>query len=271
MSFSEKVSLGRTGLLVSRIGIGCSYGIGTHALEEAFDRGINYFYFGTLRRAAMAQAIQHLAPSHRADLVIAIQSYARWAGVFVKSAELALKKLNLNYADVMILGKKDADPSNELVDKAVRMRDSGKVRFLAISAHQRKQFQKYIQDGIFDIIMVRYNAAHPGAETEVFPLLPGSTNPGVISYTATRWGTLLHRVSNENKATALDCYRFCLTQPVVHLCLSGPKNRTEMEDALRVLQASPMNTDELAWMRRIGAAIHDQKAHNYILRKLIFD
>jgi predicted aldo/keto reductase-like oxidoreductase len=219
----------------------------------------------------MAESIHHLAPARRADLVIAIQSYAPWPSVFERSADMALKKLRLDYADVIILGKKDADPSTELVDKAVKMRDAGKVRFLAISAHQRLQFRKYIADGIFDIIMVRYNAAHPGAETEVFPYLPASGGPGVIAYTATRWGTMLQRMANEKKATALDCYRFCLTQPQVHLCLSGPKNRTEMEDALRVLQASPMDADELAWMRRIGASIHERKAHNFLLRKLIFD
>lgn len=267
----EKIILGRTGLLVSRIGIGCSYGIGTRALQEAFDRGINYFYFGTLRRKAMAEAVYHLASSRRAELVVAIQSYARWAGVFEKSAEMALKKLRLDYADVLILGKKDEHPSTELVERAVRMRQSGKIRFLAVSAHQRKQFRKYIDEGIFDIIMVRYNAAHTGAETEVFPYLAASGGPGVIAYTATRWGTLLQRVANENRATALDCYRFSLSQPQVHLCLSGPKNRTEMEDALRVLESSPMTPDQLAWMRRIGATVHDQKAHNYFLRKLIFD
>src|SRR5262245_31837520 len=141
MTYSQKVPLGKTGLLVSRMGIGCSYGISARALEEAFDRGINYFYFGTLRRAAMADAIQKLTPSHRSGLIVAIQSYARWPGIFTKSAELALRKLHLDFADVLILGKKDDDPSTELVDAAVRLRESGRVRFLAISAHRRSQFR----------------------------------------------------------------------------------------------------------------------------------
>ena len=129
MQFNEKVPLGRTGLLVSRIGIGCSYGIGTRALEEAFDRGINYFYFGTLRRRAMADAVHHLTPSRRDEIVVAIQSYARWPRVFEKSADMALKKLRLDYADVIILGKKDEDPSTALVEQAVAMRTSGKSGF----------------------------------------------------------------------------------------------------------------------------------------------
>jgi predicted aldo/keto reductase-like oxidoreductase len=257
--------------MVSRIGIGCSYGIGTTALEKAFERGINYFYFGTLRRMAMAQAVHHLSPAHRSELVVAIQSYARWPQILRKSAELALRKLKLDYADVLILGKFDKDPSTQLVDQLVKLKESGRVRFLAISAHRRSQFRTYIEDGIFDIIMVRYNAAHTGTESEVFPLLPSSGRPGVICYTATRWGTLLKGISGERIPTACDCYRFCLNQPQVDICLSGPKNSKEMEDTLRVLDSPPMTSDELAWMRRVGAAVYQQKAHNYLLQKLIFD
>src|SRR5262245_56540543 len=160
MTYSQKVPLGKTGLMVSRMGIGCSYGISTRALEEAFERGINYFYFGTLRRTAMAQAIQNLTARHRSELVVAIQSYARWPQILRRSTEMALRKLRLDYADVLILGKSDKTPSTQLVDQLVKLRESGRIRFLAISAHQRSQFRIFIQQGIFDIIMVRYNAAH---------------------------------------------------------------------------------------------------------------
>ena len=271
MNYSSKVPLGRTGLLVSRIGIGCSYGVPTSSLVKAFDRGVNYFYFGTLRRAAMARAVHQLAPEHRSELVVAIQSYSRWPNVMRKSVDLALRKLKLNHADILILGKTDQPPSDRLLEELIRTRDSGKVRFLAVSAHQRIRFQQYISDGIFDILMVRYNAAHTGAENEVFPHLPAGNRPGVISYTATRWGTLLQPQPGERTATAGDCYRFCLAQPSVDVCLSGPKNDQELEEALGVLRASPMTADDLAWMRRIGTKVYHHKAHTYLLRRLIFD
>jgi aryl-alcohol dehydrogenase-like predicted oxidoreductase len=272
MSYDQKVALGRTGLQVSRIGIGCSYGVDASSLMQAFDRGMNYFYFGTLRRSAMAKAIHELTPTHRQELVVAIQSYARWPRILQKSVEIALRKLKLETADVLILGKADKPPSNEFVEALLNLRQSGKVRFLAVSAHQRPRFEQYIADRIFDIIMVRYNAAHPGAETEVFPYLPSEDPPGVICYTATRWGTLLQSVPGEDHTpSATDCYRFCLTHPAVNLCLSGPKDHRELEEAMRILQSSPMTADELSWMRRIGAKVHNRKAHSYLLRRFIFD
>ena len=272
MIYGGKVELGRTGLLVSRIGIGCSYGVDASSLLQAFDRGINYFYFGTLRRNAMAHAVHQLIPHHRQELVIAIQSYSRWPKILHESVNRALRKLRLDSADVLILGKADHAPSHSLVDELIKLRETGKTRFLAISAHDRSRFQQYINDGIFDIIMVRYNAAHTGAETEVFPHLQAEGRPGVICYTATRWGTLLKPGLKEDPApTAADCYRFCLSQPSVDICLAGPKNHQELDEALRVLQAPPMTPDELSWMRRVGANVYSSKAHNYFLRKFIFD
>src|SRR5436190_24158981 len=108
VTFEKKIELGKTGIRVSRIGIGSSYGINTSSLEEAFERGINYFYFGTLRKAAMAHAVQNIArKGHRAELHVAIQSYASWPLVVRKSVDMALRKLRVDYADFLILGKFD--------------------------------------------------------------------------------------------------------------------------------------------------------------------
>jgi aryl-alcohol dehydrogenase-like predicted oxidoreductase len=110
------------------------------------------------------------------------------------------------------------------------------------------------------IVHVRYNAAHPGAEREVFPLL--STNgkrPGMVAFTATSWGQLLNpkRVPpGERVPTAADCYRFVLSNPDVDVCMTGPANEAQAAEALRAIELGPMNPEELAWMRRVGDYIH---------------
>jgi hypothetical protein len=52
--------LGRTGLKVGRLGVACSYGAPTAAFEEAFEQGVNYFYWGSRRKASMARAIRNI-------------------------------------------------------------------------------------------------------------------------------------------------------------------------------------------------------------------
>ena len=49
----ERRTLGRTGLEVGRLGMAASYGVPARAVEQAFERGVNYLYWGTFRRGAL--------------------------------------------------------------------------------------------------------------------------------------------------------------------------------------------------------------------------
>ena len=49
--FRQRVVLGKTGLLVSRLGLASSYGLDADGVEEAYQqKGINYLYWGSMRR-----------------------------------------------------------------------------------------------------------------------------------------------------------------------------------------------------------------------------
>ena len=80
MDFKGKVTLGRTGLQVGRLGISSSYGAPAEAFEEAFDKGCNYFSWGTFikgRSSEMKKAISNIVGrGHRDELIVSMFSYA---------------------------------------------------------------------------------------------------------------------------------------------------------------------------------------------------
>jgi hypothetical protein len=130
------------------------------------------------------------------------------------------------------------------------------VRFLAVSTHKRRLVPDF--SAAFDVVHFRYSAAHPGAERDIFPHLPAAGRPGLVSYTATCWRRLLDpaRVPpGERVPTAADCYRFVLARPEVDVCMTGPANSAQMDHALEALRLGPLAEEELAWMRRVGAAV----------------
>src|SRR5207302_238800 len=103
--------------------------------------------------------------------------------------------------------------------------------------------------------MVRYNAAHRAAETEVFPLVAGPRRPAVIAYTALRWGTLLdarYAPPGEPPLTAVEAYRFALSNPAVDVCLAGPRGEDELLAALSAMAQGPLDEAGLARARRVG-------------------
>jgi aryl-alcohol dehydrogenase-like predicted oxidoreductase len=261
----EPTTLGRTGLRVARLGIGASYGAGAASIERAFhDYGVNYFYWGSMRRGGMRKAIRTLAPAHRDDIVVALQSYDRTGPLMKLFVERGLRRLGLDRVDVLILGWFDSPPAARIVDAARSLKVEGKVRFLAISGHHRPMFGALAEAGDdqpFDVFMFRYNAAHRGAERDVFPFLDRDRRPGTTCYTATRWGQLLDprkMPEGERPLSGSECYRFVLSNPLADLCIAGPANEEQMTEALRALGDGPLTDEEMARARRIGDYVHGQ-------------
>jgi aryl-alcohol dehydrogenase-like predicted oxidoreductase len=235
--------LGRTGLEVGRLGLAAGYGVPAAAVERAFEHGVNYFYWGSIRRSQFGEAIRHLAPQ-RDRFVLVIQSYSRVAGLIGWSLERALRELHLDRADLLLLGMWNRPVPPRFLDACRAAKERGLVRFLGVSTHKRKLVPGIAAGSDFDVVHFRYNAAHPGAERDIFPYLPAGNRPGLVSFTATSWGRLLKH------HTAADCYRFVLTQPNVDVCLTGPADAAQMDQALEALRRGPMPEDELAGMRR---------------------
>ncbi|MBX7220271.1 MAG: aldo/keto reductase [Blastocatellia bacterium] len=257
----NKVKLGETGLLVSPLGLSASYGASGSDVEHAFDSGINYFYWGSFRTSDFGAGLRRIGAQNREKIVTVVQTYTR-AGFFMRrSLESALRKLNTDYTDLLLLGWWNAVPPQRILDAALKLQAEGKAKHILISCHNRQMFKEFMANPAFGAIMVRYNAAHPGAETEVFPFLK-QRRVGVVAYTATRWGDLVNpKKIPEGEAVprASDCYRFALTNPSVDVSLIGPKNRDELNEAMLALDRGPMSEDELAWMKRVGKAVRNRQ------------
>ena len=266
MIFSEKKILGRTGLHAGRLGISSSYGAPPQAFEEAFERGCNYFTWGTFikgRSAAMEKAIRSLVKrAGREELIIAMLSYAHNALLTEIFLKRGLRALGIDCADILILGYFPKRPSQRIIDGAFKLKEKGLVRFVGLTSHNRRLFPELEEEGLFDVFHIRYNAAHRSAETETFPDLKAEGGAGIVSFTATAWGKLTKprkMPAGEQPLTAVDCYRFVLSNPSVQVCMMGAKNIQQMRENLTVLDKGPMRAEELDRLRRIGDHVYGRR------------
>jgi aryl-alcohol dehydrogenase-like predicted oxidoreductase len=253
-------TLGRTGLRVSRIGLAGGYKVPARAVEKAFaESGINYFYWET-RKPGMAQAIRTIGSANREKIVVAIQTYDHIGLWLKRSVEKALRELSIDKADVLLLGWFNRIPFKRVLDIAEQLKKEEKIDFIGVTGHNRRFHGEMarLENSPFDVLQVRYSAAHRGAEEEIFEGLPNS-RPGITTYTATRWGRLLRAKKmppDEKPLTAADCYRFVLSHPAVDLCLAGPRSEEEMDEGLEALSEGPLTAEEMARVRRIGDFVH---------------
>jgi aryl-alcohol dehydrogenase-like predicted oxidoreductase len=188
-SFPNRVTLGRTGLSVCPLAVSGGYGAPDKSLLRAFDRGVNYWYHGSMLKPGMTSAI----------------------------------------------------------------------RQLVASSHHRPNFVELAKDPRYGILHIRYNAAHTGAERDVFPNLAAENRPGIVAYTATRWGSLLsakNAPKGEAPMRGRDAYRFVLSNPDFNLCMTGPKNAEQLDEALAALDEGPLSPEENERIRRLGSHLY---------------
>jgi aryl-alcohol dehydrogenase-like predicted oxidoreductase len=175
------------------------------------------------------------------------------------AAEKARRTLGTDVIDVLQLfwlGKMSAFTAS-VQREMTALRDSGKVRWLCVSTHDRPRAGRLASDSILDALMIRYNAAHPGAEGEIFPHL-AARRPAIVSYTATSWRKLLAAPKgwSGRVPSAGDCYRFCLSSPHVDVALMGPSTIGQLRENLAAVERGPLSAEEDAWMRAVGRAVH---------------
>ncbi len=259
MSFDAPVPLGNTGITVGRLGVASSYRAPAEAYLEAFDAGCNYFTWGSFirgRSRALRASLRSLISGGKRDrIVLSVLSYAHSAFLTEAFLKRGLKQLGTDYTDVLLLGYFSKRPPQRVLDGAMKLKESGMVRAVGITTHNRALVPELHREGILDLYHVRYNAVHRGAEKDLFPHVLDPAKPGIVAFTATCWGRLLspkRMPPGERPATAAECYRFALTHPAVDVCMTGPRTLEELRENLQTLREGPMGEVELARMRRIG-------------------
>jgi aryl-alcohol dehydrogenase-like predicted oxidoreductase len=248
------------GVPVCRLGL-ASYGRTALTPDDvltAVDCGITFLNWQGLAEAqtdgdpfpAAVCALGSLRPA----VVVCAQFGARTAADAATELQAALAALGTDYIDVLTLYYVErADEWNEITapDGALRYLQDAKrdgiVRRIGITSHQRTLAAEIARSSLIDALMIRYNAAHRGAERDVFPVTEPLGLP-VIAYTALRWGALPQPTPADPPGFTVPrppaWYRFVLQQAAVAVTLTAPQTRAELDENLLVLDAGGPLTDE---------------------------
>jgi predicted aldo/keto reductase-like oxidoreductase len=242
----------------------------TDDVLEAIERGINFLNWpGEADNPggadAFSEAITALGP-RRDSVVVCVQFAGRTAAEAASELRSVLASLHTDHIDVLTFyyvetaaeWEQLSGPGGALEYCRSAQRD-GVVRRLGVTSHQRRLAAQMAQSGLLDTLMIRYNAAHRGAEREVFPVTDALRLP-VITYTALRWGALLRSTPDDPPGFVVpgpaDWYRFVLQSTSVAVTMSAPRSRAELDQDLEVLQApGPLTAEEHHRLADHGARV----------------
>jgi predicted aldo/keto reductase-like oxidoreductase len=155
-------TLGRTGLKVTTVGMGCMITSDPSVITRAADLGINYF--DTARGYSHGNNERMVAAAlgaRRKQVVIATKSGARSKEELQKNLEESLRELNTDYIDIWLLHGKNsvAEVSDDLIEVQQLAKKQGKVRFTGVSTHngQLELLPWMAKKGLFDVVLAAYN------------------------------------------------------------------------------------------------------------------
>jgi aryl-alcohol dehydrogenase-like predicted oxidoreductase len=259
-----RAPLAKLGTLTCRIGLSASYRPGAETVHRALDEGLNYFfYFGF--DTHLTRVLPAAIAGRRDQYVLATGAYNYIFGHqnLRRTLERRLRQMRTDYIDLFhFLGVTRAKHFTPRVREELQaIRESGLVRGVSISTHDRKFAAELLGRGELDAAMVRYNAAHRRAETEVFPALPQDPRPAVIGFTATSWTQLVRRPrgypAGGRVATGGMCFRFVLSNPAVNVCLMAPRSLSEFASNLKEIREGPLHEEDMDFMRIFGDGVRN--------------
>ena len=274
----EYRKLGRTGLTVSRICLGCmSYGVaakGIHpwALDEeasrpffrqALEAGVNFFdtanaYSGGTSEEITGRALKEFAM--RDEIVIATKAYFRWreapntGGLSRKALFSALddslRRLGTDYIDLYQIHRWDTGtPAEEIMEALHDIVKSGKVRYIGASSMAAWHFSKAQYTARlhgwteFVSMQNQVNLLYREEEREMLPLCE-DMGVGVIPWSPLARGLLTRDWSEHTKRFDNDAF----TKTIVAGIGESDRKVAEAVASVAAARGLPRAQIALAWV-----------------------
>lgn len=265
-------TLGRTGVAVPVIGIGCGVSwweeAGSEekalaALEGALDLGVTYIDTGQSYGKGLSEAwVGRVAATRRAEVFLATKISVRDGDEALRETERGLRRLGTDRIDLLhIHNLRDArdlaaiEAKGGLLEAVYRLRDEKTARFIGITSHTDPGVLKTaLERHDFDCTQMALNAAlqgfagdrpsRPAPSFEALALPAARRkNMGVIAMKVTGRKTLLG--SGPGQAGAPELLRYALSLPVSVAVIGMSKMEQIRANAALARDFRPMTPAEM--------------------------
>ncbi len=179
----DKIRLGKTGMMVTRLGFG---GIPIQRLtakdavavvSKCLDLGLNYIDTAN-GYSTSEERIGKAVKGRRHDVFIATKTFPGTPDIIEKNLDLSLKRLDTDYIDLyQFHGVNDKatldrilDPENGLYQVFEKAKKAGKIRHIGITSHQMDAAKMEVKTGKFETIMFPFNVITSEPAKELLPL-----------------------------------------------------------------------------------------------------
>jgi len=254
----NRVSFGKTGLFLSRLGISGHYGLCERGYHEALDAGVNLFFWEPDYHE-QSSCFRGFSAQKKSGLYVTCGTFEAEPKGIRRDIERVLRAMKLERVGIFLIFwvRSWERLSDEVYTCLEDLKAEGKLLHYGFSTHQRALAIRAMEEREPELLMVRHNAAHRGAEDKLFPLAK-EKDVGIITFNNLIYGRMLRppHADAPEAPTAADCYRYSLKQHGVHCCFSAPSNIEQLRHNLQVMASRELSDGTEQALRRFGDEVY---------------
>lgn len=252
----EYVTLGKTGLKISRMGFGgipiqrVDASVTKELVKAMAEKGINYIDTArgyTVSEAYLGEALEGL----RDKFVLATKSMSRTKEAMAKDIDISLGNLRTDHIDLYQVHNPNMEQLEQVIaaggalEALQEAKAAGKIGHIGVTAHSLEVFEKALELDWVETIMFPYNIV----ETQAVELIKKCTekNIGFITMKPLAGGAI------EDATLAI---RFICANPDVTVVIPGMFDLKEIDQNLAACEdKTPLSEAELAKMEEIRSQL----------------
>jgi len=277
--------LGKSDLLISRIGFGCMSldpkdPESENLLNRALDAGINFFDTADMYQEGSNEFLLGRAfAGKRNQIILATKVGHRWkpdgtgwewnpSKEYILSAiDQSLERLKVDYIDLYQLhGGTMEDPIDEIIEAFEILKSSGKIRYYGISSIRPNIIREYVKRSSIVSVMMQYSLLDRRPEEEMLALLY-ENQIGVLSRGSLAKGLLVSKppvpylnysaeqvaearqsvqnISSIERKPTATAAGFVLQHPAISSAVIGIRTAEQLLNAVESINTGRLTKDEL--------------------------
>lgn len=250
----EYRTLGRTGLKVTTVGMGCMITSDPSVVERAVDAGINYFDTArSYQHGNNERMVGAALGAKRKQVVLSTKTEAGDKEGMLRQLDASLKELNTDFVDIWYIhGKSSPDEvRDDMIEAQQLAKQQGKVRFVGISTHngQPQLLPWMAQKGAFDVVLAAYNFTM-GAGMDEAIAAAAKSGMGVVAMKVMAGGfrkvdpksTMGNRLAQPGALLA--ALKWVIAKPHVATTIPSITDMDQLEENLRAMADPLSSTDQ---------------------------
>jgi hypothetical protein len=239
-------TLGKTGLKVTSVGMGCMITSDPSVIERAADAGINYFDTARgYQHGNNERMVGAALGAKRKQVVLSTKTEARDKDGVLKELDTSLRELNTDYVDIWYLHGKSspAEIHDDLIEAQQLAKQQGKARFVGVSTHsgQPQLIPWMAQKDVFDVVLTAFNfSMDPGMEQAID--VAAKAGMGVVAMKVMAGGSRSQKMAKDGAMLA--ALRWVIKHPGVGTTIPSMTDMDQLEENLKAMEGAFSDSDQ---------------------------